>query len=126
MNAFASGYSEKLAMVAVTKGLLYKLDRSELGVMMAHELSHIRHMDIKLTLMASVLANILLIAVDILFFSAMYGGRSQESGERRNRLFIFIALLEATFNGYFNAIPQSHTGIPTNFLRKPPASRLYF
>lgn len=93
MNAFASGYSEKSAMVAVTNGLFYKLDRSELGAVIAHELSHIRHMDIKLTLTASVLANILLIAIDVLFFSAMYGGRSQENGGGRNRLFIFILLL---------------------------------
>ena len=50
MNAFASGYSEKSAMVAITRGLMEKLDRSELQAVMAHELSHIRHHDIKLTL----------------------------------------------------------------------------
>lgn len=92
MNAFASGYSEKTAMVAITSGLLQKLDRNELEAVMAHELSHIRHMDIKLTLTASVLANILLIVVDILFFTAIFGGRSRE-GEGRNQLFIFILLL---------------------------------
>ena len=54
MNAFASGYSEKSAMLAITRGLLTKLDRDELTAVMAHEISHIRHMDIKLTLMASV------------------------------------------------------------------------
>lgn len=91
MNAFASGYSEKSAMVAITSGLLYKLSRSELEAVMAHELSHIRHMDIKLTLMASVLANILLIAVDILFFGAVFSSRSREGV--RNQLFIFILLL---------------------------------
>src|SRR5262249_9195471 len=67
MNAFASGYSEKSAMVAITRGLLEKLDRNELQAVMAHELSHIRHQDIKLTMMASVLSNIMLIAVDLLF-----------------------------------------------------------
>ena len=97
MNAFASGYSEKSAMIAITNGLLYKLNRSELEAVIAHELSHIRHMDIKLTLTASVLANILLIAVDILFLSAIYrgqsGGRSRENQGERNQLFIFIVLL---------------------------------
>src|SRR6185312_14042971 len=63
MNAFASGYSEKSALVAITRGLITKLDRSELQAVMAHELSHIRHGDIKLTLTASILSNILLIAV---------------------------------------------------------------
>lgn len=56
MNAFASGYSEKSAMVAITRGLMEKLDRSEMQAVMAHELSHIRHHDIKLTLMVAVLS----------------------------------------------------------------------
>ncbi len=73
MNAFASGYSEKSAMVAITRGLLDKLDRDEIQAVMAHELSHIRHMDIKLTLMASILSNIMLIVIDILFWSAFFG-----------------------------------------------------
>jgi heat shock protein HtpX len=37
MNAFASGYSEKSAMVAITRGLMEKLDRAELQAVMAHE-----------------------------------------------------------------------------------------
>lgn len=92
MNAFASGYNEKSAMVAITRGLIQKLNRDELEAVMAHEISHIRHMDIKLTLMASVLANLLLIVVDILFFSAIFGGRDRDGGGR-NQLFIFILLL---------------------------------
>lgn len=91
MNAFASGYSEKSAMVAITSGLIAKLDRSELQAVMAHELSHIRHQDIKLTLMASVLTNIMLIAVDILFYNILFS-----SNRRRNtdaRILIFVILL---------------------------------
>ena len=76
MNAFASGYSEKSAMVAITRGLMEKLNRDELQAVMAHELSHIRHMDIRLTFMASVLANLLLIIVDILFYSFAFGRRN--------------------------------------------------
>ena len=92
MNAFASGYSEKSAMVAITRGLMEKLDRSELQAVMAHEVSHIRHLDIKLTLMASVLTNLLLIIVDLLFFNAVFGGRV--NGERsRNGLLMIIMIL---------------------------------
>ncbi|OGO91434.1 MAG: zinc metalloprotease HtpX [Coxiella sp. RIFCSPHIGHO2_12_FULL_44_14] len=93
MNAFASGYSEKSAMVAITRGLMEKLDRDELAAVMAHELSHIRHMDIRLTLTASVLANITLIVIDILFFSTLFGGRNGREGRGRNQLFIIILLL---------------------------------
>lgn len=93
MNAFASGYSEKSAMVAITRGLMQKLERNELQAVMAHELSHIRHGDIKLTMTASVLSNILLIAVDLLFYNAVFG--SNRSSERRadQRLVFFIMIL---------------------------------
>jgi heat shock protein HtpX len=95
MNAFASGYSEKSAMVAITRGLMDKLDRDELQAVMAHELSHIRHMDIKLTLMASVLSNIMLIVIDILFWSAFFSSdRSRrEEGGGGNWLVIVIIVL---------------------------------
>ena len=72
MNAFASGYSEKSAMVAITRGLIEKLDRAELQAVMAHELSHIRHHDIKLTLMIAVLSNIMLIVIDVLFYAIIF------------------------------------------------------
>jgi heat shock protein HtpX len=92
MNAFASGYSEKSAMVAITRGLMEKLNRSELSAVMAHELSHIRHMDIKLTLMASVLANLILMVLDMFFYSALYSQRDSES-RSRNSLFMIIMVV---------------------------------
>lgn len=82
MNAFASGYSEKSAMVAITRGLIDKLDRAELQAVMAHELSHIRHQDIKLTLTVAVLSNILLIVIDMLFYSVIY--RNDNNSRRQN------------------------------------------
>lgn len=94
MNAFASGYSEKSAMVAITRGLMEKLTRDELAAVMAHELSHIRHLDIKLTLTATLLANMTLILLDILFRSALYsGGRRDEDNRSRNSLFTIILIL---------------------------------
>jgi heat shock protein HtpX len=81
MNAFASGYSERSAMVAITRGLLEKLDRAELQAVMAHELSHIRHHDIKLTLMVTVLSNIILLVIDMLFYSVVFGrDRKNQNG----------------------------------------------
>jgi heat shock protein HtpX len=89
MNAFASGYSEKSAIMAITRGLMQKLNRSELQAVMAHELNHIRHHDIKLTLMASVLSNLILMAIDILFYGVIFGrGRSRD-----NRLVAVIMIL---------------------------------
>lgn len=95
MNAFASGYSEKSAMVAITRGLLEKLDRSELQAVMAHELSHIRHLDIKLTMTAAVLSNIMLIALDLVFYNMLYarpGGDREKRGGAQG-IFVVVSLL---------------------------------
>lgn len=92
MNAFASGHSEKSAMVAITRGLLTKLDRSELQAVMAHELSHIRHGDIKLTMTASVLSNLTLMALDVVFYNLMFS-RDEEEQRGNNQLAIIIMLL---------------------------------
>lgn len=93
MNAFASGYSEKSAMVAITRGLMEKLNRSELQAVMAHELSHIRHLDIKLTLMASVLANLMIMVLDIFFYSAMFSSDRNSDNRSRNSLAFVIIIL---------------------------------
>lgn len=91
MNAFASGYSEKSALIAITRGLTEKLDRAELQAVMAHELSHIRHGDIKLTLTASVLSSLMLIVIDVLFYNMIFGRRDNKGGG--NQLLIIILLL---------------------------------
>lgn len=90
MNAFASGYSERSAMMAITRGLMEKLDRAEMQAVMAHELSHIRHHDIKLTLMVAVLSNILLIVVDLLFYSVVFNRDNKKEGDNRFLLVIMI------------------------------------
>lgn len=90
MNAFASGFSEKSAMVAITRGLIEKLDRAELQAVIAHELSHIRHDDIKLNLTIAVLSNMMLIVVDVLFYSTLY---KRENKREDNRLVMVIIIL---------------------------------
>lgn len=87
MNAFASGFSEKSALVAITRGLMEKLDRSELQAVMAHELSHIRHNDTRLTITVALLSNLMLIAIDILFRGVLY------SRDRDNRLAMVIMVI---------------------------------
>jgi heat shock protein HtpX len=90
MNAFASGYSERSAMIAITRGLLGKLERSELQAVIAHELSHIRHGDIKLTLMATVLSNLMLIVLDLFFYNVIY---SRDDRKKDNKLLFMVILL---------------------------------
>ena len=55
-NAFATGRDAKHAVVAVTQGLLNRLDKSELQGVIAHELSHIGNKDMLLSTIVAVLA----------------------------------------------------------------------
>lgn len=93
MNAFASGYSERSAMVAITRGLMAKLNRAELQAVMAHELSHIRHQDIKLTLAVTVLSNILLLVIDALFYSVIFRRNDDKRDSGNNILALVIVVL---------------------------------
>lgn len=93
MNAFASGYSEKSAMIAITRGLMAKLNRDELQAVMAHELSHIRHLDIKLTLTASLLANLSVMALDMVFYNMVFSGRRNSDSRSGNKLAAIIMIL---------------------------------
>ncbi|HLQ47489.1 MAG TPA: M48 family metalloprotease, partial [Candidatus Dormibacteraeota bacterium] len=54
-NAFATGRDPQHASVAITKGLLEKLDREELQGVIGHELSHVRNLDIRFALLVGVL-----------------------------------------------------------------------
>lgn len=90
MNAFASGYSEKSAMIVVTRGIMGRLNREELQAVIAHELSHIRHGDIRLTLTASVLSNLMLVVVDMLFYNMLF---RRDDRDRNNNFVIVIILL---------------------------------
>jgi len=92
MNAFASGWSEKNTMVAITRGLLNKLNREEIAAVMAHELSHIRHEDIKLTLVVGVTTNIMLFVVD--WFVLMFlDGKSEGAKKAKTILLILHFIL---------------------------------
>ena len=92
MNAFASGYSEKSALIAVTRGLLKKLERGELQAVIAHELSHIKHGDIKLTLVASVLSNLSIIVLDVLLRSIIFSSPRRRTKNNSSGALLFLAV----------------------------------
>jgi len=83
-NAFATGRDPKHASIAITTGLLEKLDREELQGVIGHELSHVRNFDIRFSLMVGVLVgSIALLADFFLRFTFWGGGRSSRSSSDR-------------------------------------------
>lgn len=79
-NAFATGRDPKHASVAVTRGLLHRMDRSELEGVIAHELSHVGNRDIRVMLLVTVLVGTVALLSDWLLRSMWWGGRSRDRG----------------------------------------------
>jgi len=76
-NAFATGRDPKHASVAVTRGLLDTMDRSELEGVIAHELSHVGNRDIRVMLLVTVLVGTVALLSDWLLRSMWWGGRDR-------------------------------------------------
>jgi heat shock protein HtpX len=82
-NAFATGRDPRHASLAVTTGLLEKMDREQLQGVVAHEMSHIGNYDIRFTLLVGVLVgSIALLADWFLRFTFWGGGRRGGGGDR--------------------------------------------
>jgi len=82
-NAFATGRDPKHASVAVTSGLLQKLDREELQGVIGHELSHVRNFDIRFALLVAVLVGSIALISDLFlrgFLRVGLGGRGRDRG----------------------------------------------
>jgi len=82
-NAFATGRDPKHASMAVTTGLLEKMDREQLQGVVAHEMSHIGNYDIRFTLLVGVLVgSIALLADWFLRYTFWFGGGRRGGGSR--------------------------------------------
>ncbi len=84
-NAFATGRNPQHAAIAVTTGLLDKMNRVELEGVVAHELSHIRNYDILVSTIAVVLVGTVAIVTDLSIRMMWWnGGRVSRDGDRRD------------------------------------------
>src|SRR5207244_7018552 len=80
-NAFATGRDPKHAAIAVTTGLLEKMNRIELEGVIAHELSHIKNYDILVSTIAVTMVGFIALASDIGIRMLWWGGgRSRDDG----------------------------------------------
>jgi len=73
-NAFAAGRSQKHATVAVTKGLVEMLTKSQLEAVLAHEISHIKSRDVQVMTYASFFAVVASSLMSFFFFMGLFGG----------------------------------------------------
>jgi len=89
-NAFATGRNKEHAVVAVTTGLLAKLERSELEGVIAHELSHIGNRDILLMSAVVVLVGFVSIISDMFLRSMWFGGGRRDDNREGGG---FLAIL---------------------------------
>ncbi len=81
-NAFATGRGPESASVAVTAGLLNRLDRDELQGVVAHELSHVGNRDVMYMLMVGVLMGSIVLLADLGARTLLHGGRRRTSSSR--------------------------------------------
>jgi heat shock protein HtpX len=84
-NAFATGRDPKRASIAVTTGLLQKLDREELQGVIGHELSHVRNLDIRFALLVGVLVGSIVLLADFFLRFTFWGGGRGSGGSRSSR-----------------------------------------
>ncbi|MFN3729922.1 MAG: M48 family metallopeptidase [Fimbriimonadaceae bacterium] len=89
-NAFATGRDPSEGIIVVTTGLLVKLNREELQGVIAHEMAHIRNLDIKFMTTIALVAGLIPLIADVFLRSLWRGGRrSKDSG---NAIFLIIAI----------------------------------
>lgn len=93
LNAFATGRDPKHGVVCATRGLLERLDRSDLEGVIAHELSHIKNFDIRLMLIVSVLVGTIAVLADF-FMRSLFWGRGRDR-DKQNGIFIAFAIIAA-------------------------------
>jgi heat shock protein HtpX len=116
-NAFATGRDPAHASVAVTSGLLEKMDREELQGVIGHELSHVRNFDIRFSLLVAVLVGSIVLLADFFlrftFWGGLSGGRGRGGrrggGEGGGGLFVIllvVGLILAIIAPIFAALVQ--------------------
>lgn len=107
-NAFATGRNPENAVICVTTGLLEKLDYYELEGVIAHELSHIKNYDIRLSCIVSVMVGFIVMLSDI-FSRALFWGRldnDRDSDSKGNGILMLVGLIFLILSPIFGSLMQ--------------------
>ncbi len=107
LNAFATGRSPAHASVAVTRGLIKKLNREELQAVVAHEMGHVRNFDIRYAMLVAAMVGAIVLLADAMRRSWWWGGRSRRTGSGSSGSYlIIIAILLAILAPVFAKLLQ--------------------
>lgn len=97
-NAFATGRNPEHAAVAVTTGIMEILDYNELGGVLAHELSHVKHRDTLISTIAASIAGVITTIAHIAQWAAIFGGgRSNSRDDNGGALGLLFTIIVAPF-----------------------------
>ena len=82
LNAFATGRDPEHASIAFTTGILQRLERAELEGVAAHELSHVKNYDIRMTSLVVVMVGVIALIADIFIRMSFWGGLGRSNDRR--------------------------------------------
>lgn len=108
-NAFATGRNPQNAIICVTTGLLEKLDYYELEGVIAHEMSHIKNYDIRLSCIVSVMVGFIVMISDMFSRALFWGGirdNDSDSDNRGNAILMVIGLVFLILSPIFGSLMQ--------------------
>jgi heat shock protein HtpX len=92
-NAFATGRNPEHAAVAVTQGIRRLLNKRELGGVLGHELSHVKHRDILISSIAATLAGAISYLAYMAQWAAIFGGGSRDREEGGSNIFGLLFMM---------------------------------
>ena len=106
-NAFATGRNPQNAVICVTTGLLEKLDYYELEGVIAHEMSHIKNYDIRLSCVVSVMVGFIVMLSDLFTRTLFWGGlKDNDSDSKANGLLMLVGLIFLILSPIFGSLMQ--------------------
>lgn len=108
-NAFATGRDPEHSVICVTTGLLEKLDYYELEGVIAHEMSHIKNYDIRLSCIVSVMVGFMVMLSDLFSRALFLGGprdRDNDSDRKGNPILMLIGLICLILSPIFGSLMQ--------------------
>ena len=130
-NAFATGRDPEHATVAVTSGLLEKLDRDELQGVIAHEMSHVANFDIRYSMLVGILVGTTVLISDFFLRGLWFGGggrgggrRGGDGGGQAQIIMLLVAIVLAILAPLFARLLQLSISRQREFLADATAVRL--